>query len=255
MTMSRSRNRFAYLERHGPVAVVVMNRPEKLNAWTEGMRDELGELLIEARDDDSVGAIVLTGTGRGFCAGQDFDEARRFDPARTDSWLAGIKAFYDVIRDMEKPVVAAVNGVAAGSGFQVALLADVRVAHESATLGQPEVSSGIPSITGTYLMSSTLGLSRTTELVLSGRLMTAHEAHAAGAVHEVVTGDVVDAAVAKARGLAGQPPGAVASTKAWLRAMTERDYRAAFEFARAQHRDAFSSGVPQGRMTHFLGRS
>jgi enoyl-CoA hydratase len=255
MTMSRSGNRFAYLERHGPVTVVVMNRPEKLNAWTEGMRDELGELLVEARDDDSVGAIVLTGTGRGFCAGQDFDEARRFDPASTDSWLAGIKAFYDVIRDMDKPVVAAVNGVAAGSGFQVALLADVRVAHESATLGQPEVSSGIPSITGTYLMSSTLGLSRTTELVLSGRLMTAHEAHAAGAVHEVVTGDVVDAAVARARGLAAQPPTAVASTKAWLRAMTEHDYRAAFEFARAQHRDAFSSGVPQGRMTHFLGRS
>ncbi|TDV53955.1 enoyl-CoA hydratase/isomerase family protein [Actinophytocola oryzae] len=253
-TATADQERFAYLDRRGAVAVVVMNRPDKLNAWTESMRAEVAELLVAAGDDDSVGAIVLTGTGRGFCAGQDFGEARGFDQAHTESWLAGIKAFFDVVRDQDKPTVAAVNGVAAGSGFQVALLMDVRVAHESATLGQPEVSSGIPSITGTYLMSVALGLSRTTELVLSGRLMTAHEAHAAGAVHEVVTGDVVTAAVARAARLAAQPAGAVAGTKRWLRAMTERDYLAAFEFARVQHGEAFASGAPQELMTDFLGR-
>lgn len=246
--------RTAYLDRHGAVAVVVLNRPEKLNAWTGGMRDEVADLLVEVGKDHSVGAVVLTGTGRGFCAGQDFDEARGFGSGNIESWLAGIKAFYDVIRDLDKPTVAAVNGVAAGSGFQVALLMDVRIAHESAKLGQPEVNSGIPSITGTYLISATLGLARATELVLSGRLMTAHEAHAAGAVHEVVTGDVVEAAVARAGQLAAQPSDAVASTKRWLRAMTEKDYLAAFEFARAQHREAFASGAPQELMTHFLGK-
>jgi enoyl-CoA hydratase len=261
MTISTTTNpaatgsdRFAHLDRRGAVAVLVMDRPEKLNAWTTSMRDEVAELLAAARDDDSVGAVVLTGTGRGFCAGQDFDESRGFDSAHIESWITGIKAFYDVVRDLDKPTVAAVNGVAAGSGFQVTLLMDVRIAHESATLGQPEVRSGIPSITGTYLISAAVGLSRATELVLSGRLMTAHEAHAAGAVHEVVTGDVVAAAVARAEKLAAQPSGAVASTKRWLRAMTEKDYLAAFEFARAQHRDAFASGAPQAMMTDFLGR-
>lgn len=232
-----------------------MNRPEKLNAWTEAMRSELAELFRRARGDDGVGAVVLTGTGRGFCAGQDFAEASRFDvadQARTEEWLDRIKDFYDLIRGMDKPTVAAINGVAAGSGFQVALLMDVRVAHTTARLGQPEVNSGIPSITGTYLISTALGPARTAELVLSGRLMTAHEARAAGAVHEVTDGDVVKMAVERARRLAAQPRDAIARTKSWLRAMGESGYQAAFAFARAQHREAFGSGGPQNMMSEFL---
>ncbi|SFP06027.1 Enoyl-CoA hydratase/carnithine racemase [Actinomadura madurae] len=247
---------FAYSHRHDDVEIVVMNRPEKLNAWTEAMRDDLAEILVRARDDDSVGAIVLTGSGRGFCAGQDLAETRTFaaaDPARAEAWLRRIAAFYDVIRETDKPTVAAINGVAAGSGFQVTLLMDVRVAHATAMLGQPEVSSGIPSITGTYLMAQALGLSRTTELVLSGRLMSADEAHAAGVVHDVVTtGDVVDVAILRAQRLARQPAGAVARTKAWLRAMTERSYRDAFTHALHAHRDAYASGEPQREMSRFL---
>lgn len=247
---------FAFSHRRDDVEIVVMNRPEKLNAWTEAMRAELAAILLRAREDASVGAIVITGSGRAFCAGQDFAEARTFaasDPARAESWVRGIKSFYDVIRESDKPTVAAVNGVAAGSGFQMALLTDVRVAHATATLGQPEVNSGIPSVTGTYLLAQALGLSRTTELVLSGRLMTAHEAYAAGVVHDLVTGgDVVDAAVSRARQLARQPAGAVSRTKAWLRAMTEDAYRSAFAFAEDAHRTAYAAGEPQRGMTGFL---
>lgn len=223
------------------------------------MRAELGELLRDARDDDAVGAIVLTGTGRGFCAGQDFAETRGFrssDPGRVEKWMDRINNFYDLIRSIDKPTVAAVNGVAAGSGFQVTLLMDVRVAHESAALGQPEVSSGIPSITGTYLMATYLGMSRTTEMVLSGRLMTAQEAHAAGVVHSVIAdGNVLDAAITIADQLAAQPAGAIARTKEWLRNMTEEGYRAAFSHAKNSHRNAYATGEPQKMMARFLDRS
>lgn len=247
---------FAYSYRKGSAAVIVMNRPEKLNAWTEAMRGEVVELLVQARDDDSVGAIVLTGTGRAFCAGQDFAESREFstgDPARAEQWLQRVNDLYDVIRNMDKPTVAAINGVAAGSGFQVPLLFDVRVAHESAMLGQPEVNSGIPSITGTYLMTTYLGISRTTEMVLSGRMMTASEAHAAGVVHTLVTDeDVVVVAAQIAEKLANQPTGAFVETKNWLRAMTEEGYREAFRYAMNSHRSAYTSGEPQAMMEKFI---
>src|SRR5690606_13575213 len=96
--------------------------------------------------------IVFTGAGdRAFCAGQDLAETAEFDPDGVEAWLANFRAMYEAVLHVDKPVVAAVNGVAAGSGYQFTLLCDVRVAHPGVRMGQPEVKSGIPSITGMYL--------------------------------------------------------------------------------------------------------
>lgn len=243
--------------RSGEVEILVLNRPEKLNAWTAGMRAVVAENLRRCSEDSTVGAVVITGAGdRAFCAGQDLAETltrKSDDRSGAEESIDEFRRFYDLIRAFEKPLVAAVNGVAAGSGFQVALLCDVRIARAGARLGQPEVSSGMPSITGTYLMTAALGLSRTVEMVLSGRLMTAEEAYASGAVHEVVDAQtVVDRAVARAAELAAQPPGAVAKTKAWIREMTEASYQEAFRAARKLHSEAFAAGEPQREIESFF---
>jgi enoyl-CoA hydratase len=241
----------------GAVAVLTVDRPAKLNAWTGAMREQLANLLRDCAAQPDVRAVVLTGAGdRAFCAGQDLAETQRFqrgDHAGAERWIDGIERFYDALRDLDKPLVAALNGVAAGSGFQAALLCDVRIAHSAVQLGQPEVNSGIPSITGTYLMAAAFGMSRTVELVLSGRLMSAPEALAAGVVHEIVpAAEVHSRSVAVAAALAEQPSGAVARTKAWVRQLTEDGYRAAFRAARVVHRDAYATGEPQRMMARFL---
>lgn len=238
------------------VEVLTLNRPEKLNAWTVQMRSMLAEHIRRCSEDPFVKAVVLTGAGnRGFCVGQDFNESldSKVDADGAELVIEGIERFYGRVRTFDKPLVAALNGVAAGSGFQVALLCDVRIAHPAVRLGQPEVNSGMPSVVGPYLMTSVLGASRTAELVLSGRFMTATEALGAGVLHDVVAPEsVLNTAVARAAELVGQPPGAFAATKAWLRTMTEDGLREAFRTARRVNREAFASGEPQRGMEHFL---
>lgn len=241
------------------IAVITLNRPGQLNAWTQHDRAALTRLLHALAADDQVRALVITGAGDGWCAGQDLAETAEFDlgdPAQVDGWLDNCAELYDAVRALTKPTVAALNGVAAGSGFQVALLADIRIAHPGVRLGQPEVRHGIPSVTGAWIIGAHLSLSRTTELVLSGRLMDAAEAHRLGLVHQLVPADaVLPTALAAARELAAHPPGAVAATKSWLRELTEPGFRAAFAAARSRHREAYAGGEPQSGMREFLDRS
>ena len=181
---------FLLVDRKADVAVVTLNRPERLNAWHAPMRTELNVLLEDLDEDDTVGAIVLTGAGdRAFSAGQDLAETEQFDAASVAGWMDEWDSLYGRIRWLRKPIVAALNGVAAGSAFQVALLCDVRVGHAGSRMGQPEIDAGIPSILGPWIMQDMLGRSRTIELVLTGRLMEAAEAHAVGLIHHLVAPD------------------------------------------------------------------
>ncbi len=121
-----------------PVGVVTLNRPEVLNAWHAAMRDELVAALDAFERSDAVGAIVITGAGeRAFSAGQDLTEAKTFDADRAAAWIGEWRRLYSAIRALSKPIVAALNGVAAGSAFQVALLCDFRIGHEGVRMGQP----------------------------------------------------------------------------------------------------------------------
>ena len=140
---------FILKEIRGEIAVITLNRPEVLNAWHKPMRDELNGLLRECDEDESVRAIVLTGAGnRAFCAGQDFKEAHSFGADDAAGWMYEWESLYGRIRSLSKPIVAALNGVAAGSAFQVALLTDLRVGHSGVRMGQPEINTGIASVTG-----------------------------------------------------------------------------------------------------------
>ncbi|MED5406448.1 MAG: enoyl-CoA hydratase/isomerase family protein, partial [Pseudomonadota bacterium] len=174
-------------------AVVTLNRTEKLNAWDTAMRMELSTVLGELNADDDIRAIVVTGAGeRAFSAGQDLEETMQFSSGEEGhAWFLSWRDFYDSVRQLDKPCLAALNGVAAGSAFQFAMLTDVRVGHSGSRMGQPEINSGIPSVLGPLLMVPRLGLSRTVELTLSGRMMEGDECHRIGLIHHLVAADKV----------------------------------------------------------------
>lgn len=238
------------------VRVITLNRPERLNAWIDPMRDELMAAFAECETDDAVRAIVLTGTGpRAFCSGQDFKVAQHYDADGAAQWMAGWEEFFDTFRCASKPLVVALNGLAVGSAFQVALLGDIRVAHPDVKMGQPEINTGVVSITGPWIMREMLGLSRTVELVLTGRLMDCAECERLGLVHHVVPREeVLGKAIRIATELASKPTRALRANKAWLRELTEPGFRQAAAEAVRAHAASFGSGEPGRHMKEFLAR-
>ncbi|MFF9073453.1 enoyl-CoA hydratase/isomerase family protein [Streptomyces sp. NPDC014735] len=238
------------------VAEVTLNRPDKLNAWTGEMRSQLVTALDALGAETRCRAVVLTGAGRAFCAGQDLAETAAIDPddhAAAEAWIDDFGRLFRVVRSLDKPVVAAVNGVAAGSGFQFALLADFRIGHAAVRMGQPEVLSGIPSITGIWAMRGILGRAKTAEFALGGRLVDGTEAERLGLLTRLVAQDQVKAeALAEATRLAELPPGAVALTKGRLRELDDADLDDAIETAKKVHTAAYATGEPQREMARFL---
>lgn len=245
---------FIDLENQGQVAVIRLNRPHKLNAWHAAMRAEIIDALQRFDADQSVGAIVLTGAGdRAFCAGQDLEEAHDFDVDASESWIRTWETFYDVIRSLTKPLVMALNGTAAGSAFQVALLGDIRVGHPGVRMGQPEINTGIASITGPWIMNMMLGMSRTIELTLTGRLMDAEECHRIGLIHHLVpAGEVMARSLEIANELATKPSVALRLDKLRFKEMSEVPFRETIEAAIRHHRTSYASGEPQRMMEEFF---
>ena len=124
------------------IALVTLNRPAKLNAVNQALRASLIETLAQLNEDVAVRAIVLTGAGsRAFCAGQDLEDAAEVDIERIPAWLNAQRAMYQAVRDLDKPCIAALNGVAAGAGFQIALCADWRIAAVNVRIGQPRTGA------------------------------------------------------------------------------------------------------------------
>lgn len=239
---------------HGRVAVITLNRPARLNAWTTAMREMIIDALQRFDADDNVAAIVMTGAGdRAFSAGQDLSEAHDFDGERAVAWIKEWERYYTVLRSLTKPLVMALNGTAAGSAFQVALLGDIRVGHPGVRMGQPEINAGIASTTGPWIMSEMLGMSRTIELTLTGRLMDADECVRIGLIHHLVPAEqVLEKALEIATELAGKPPVAMRLDKQRFREMTEPGFRSAIEAGARIQREAYDSGEPARMMEAFF---
>lgn len=187
--------------REGAVLTITLNRPDVLNAFNVDLHRALGAALKDARADD-VRAVVITGAGRGFCVGQDLTEFREA-PGNIGERLRGnYHPNILAIRALEKPVIAAVNGPAAGAGLSLACACDVRVASDEATFVPAFINIGlVPDSGSTYFVRRLLGTARAFEWMTSGRRLTAAEAHAWGLVSEVVEGDGL---LARAAGLAAE---------------------------------------------------
>lgn len=250
-------------ERRGAVALLTLNRPDRLNAMTPAMHRRYRVLLAEAEGDDAVGAIVVTGAGRGFCSGADaaaVDEvaARGGGLARAaDAPDArpgyGTHASFDrpflYHLGLRTPVIAAVNGPAAGLGFVLACCCDVRFAAPEAKFAAAFGPLGLPAEYGlSWLLPRLIGGSRANELLLSSRKVPADEALQLGLVHRVAA-DVVGAAVEYGQELADRcAPGAVAATKRqlhvdWMAELGEAFDRAKALTAAATGDDEFREGA------------
>jgi 2-(1,2-epoxy-1,2-dihydrophenyl)acetyl-CoA isomerase len=203
--------------RDGAVLTVTLNRPDVLNAFNREMHRALAAALKEARDG-GVRAVVLTGAGRGFCVGQDLTEFREapgdIGSRLRESYHPNIRA----IRALDKPVIAAVNGAAAGAGMSLACACDLRLAADSATFVPAFINIGlIPDSGGSYFVTRILGPARAFEWLTSGRRLTAAEAHAWGVVSEVVEADALASRAAElAAQLAELPTRGVGLTKRLL---------------------------------------
>jgi 2-(1,2-epoxy-1,2-dihydrophenyl)acetyl-CoA isomerase len=200
--------------REGAVLTITLNRPEVLNAFNTSMHAALRAALDEA-EDASVRAVVLTGAGRGFCVGQDLSE---FQEAAGDIGSRLRENYHPnvlAIRGLEKPVIAAVNGPAAGAGLSIACTCDIRIASDSASFVPAFINIGlIPDSGATYFISKLLGDARAFEWMTSGRKLSAAEAHGWGLVSEVVEGDGLAARVAElAAQYAAMPTRGVGLTK------------------------------------------
>src|SRR3989440_4683557 len=203
--------------RDGAVLTIRLNRPDVLNAFNAELHRALGGALKEAREAD-VRAVVITGAGRGFCVGQDLTEFREapgdIGSRLRESYHPNILA----IRALEKPVIAAVNGVAAGAGMSFACACDIRIAADSASFVPAFINIGlIPDSGGTFFVTRLLGYARAFEWLCSGRKLTAAEAHAWGLVNEVVDANaLMQRAAELAAELAALPTKAIGMTKRLL---------------------------------------
>ena len=203
--------------RDGAVLTITLNRPDVLNAFNADMHRALAAALKEARAPE-VRAVLVTGAGRGFCVGQDLTEFREA-PGDVGSRLRGnYHPNIVAIRALEKPVLAAVNGPAAGAGLSFACACDLRIAADSATFVPAFINIGlVPDSGSTYFVRRLLGTARAYEWLTSGRRLTAAEAHAWGLVSEVVEADSLAARAAElAAELAAMPTRGIAMTKRLL---------------------------------------
>jgi len=238
------------------IATLTLNKPWKLNAWDTPMRAEVSRQLVAWNTDPEVRAVIVTGAGdRAFSAGQDLDETRKYTSGKQgEDWFLSWRGFYGSLRELDKPCVAALNGLAAGSAFQFAMLTDVRVGHHGSKMGQPEINSGIPSVSGPMLMLPRLGLSRTIELTLTGRMMEASEAAAVGLIHHLVATlpEVMPKAAEVAAMLAAKPPVAMRLNKVRFRQVTQAAFDEAFEAGGTIQGEAYATGEPQETMRKFF---
>ncbi|RKS78971.1 2-(1,2-epoxy-1,2-dihydrophenyl)acetyl-CoA isomerase [Actinomadura pelletieri DSM 43383] len=204
----------------GDVGVLTLNRPERLNAIANTDIDELDRVLAYAGKEPSVRAVVITGAGRGFCSGADVKEWAAKADAAEESWAVKMHRTIARLYWLPKPVIAAVNGVAAGSGFDIALTADMRFASTAARFGQVYTQRGIcPDAGGSYLLPRIVGETRAAELIYTGRIIDADEALRIGVVSDVVPPEeLMDRALEQARIFAAGPTVAIGEAKRNIRA-------------------------------------
>jgi 2-(1,2-epoxy-1,2-dihydrophenyl)acetyl-CoA isomerase len=257
------------LESHGHVAIATLDRPEKLNALNGDLRADILRLAEEIRDDDEVRVLVITGAGRGFCSGVDLTGSRRAEDELSQNerldelgWV-GRQAL--AVHGLDKPTIAAVNGVAAGAGMSLALSCDLRVGGAAARFRTVFAERSLSPDSGmSYFLTRILGYARAADLVFTSRDVDAAQAYRLGLLDRLVgDGEVVTAALALAGQIAQLPPLAIRSAKRVLQhnvdaglADSLRYETAGLAYARRAPQDVLESAASfrERRPPSFTGR-
>lgn len=218
-----------HVEDRDGVRILTLDRPDRLNSWNRTMRAEMRDVVEDTAGVTDLRCLIITGAGRAFSAGEDVSEMRGLTEMGTRGFrsvVRGIHSVFDLIEAIEVPVIAAVNGVAAGGGFELALSCDFRVMAETARFVMPEAKVGlIPGSGGCSRLVHHVGLGRAKELVLLSRSVNAESAKALGLATEVVPdGQVIEGALALVEEMAGLAPLALGMAKVVLNTCTDVDH-------------------------------
>lgn len=246
------------------VALITIDRPDKLNTLNINVLNELDLCFRNARSNKDIRGVILTGSGeKAFAAGADISQFTGLDSLSGFRFAARGQAIFDRIETMSKPVIAAVNGYALGGGSELALACHIRIASENAEFGQPEVNLGIlPGFGGTQRLPRIVGIGRATEIILTGERINAQRAYEIGLVNLVVSSDtLVDRAREMIRTIAGKAPIAVALALEALRSsdapLAQGQRHEAALFGHACGTEDFKEGVQaflERRKASFSGR-
>jgi enoyl-CoA hydratase/carnithine racemase len=242
----------------GHVAVLTLNRPERLNAITSDMIEQLSAALLRADQDRTVRAIILTGAGRGFCSGLDLQAvAEGTMNIRADGSTTGGTSISEhppfVMRRIDTPVICALNGPASGYGMDLALGCDLVVASEDAAFVSPVKRSLVPESGGTWLLPRLIGWQKACEVVLLSRRLDAHEIERLGMCNVVVASDaLMDEARRYAEEIAANPPLAVQAAKRGMRFALDSTFEANAHFLMAELRQLMRSADFQEGVQSFL---
>jgi enoyl-CoA hydratase len=243
---------YILVERDERVGIVTLNRPEQLNALNFQLVRELGDALKEFDRDETIGCIIITGSGeKAFAAGADIKEM--VDKSPVEMMIGGFEA-WEAIRQIRTPLIAAVNGYALGGGCELALHCDMIIASENARFGQPEIAIGIiPGAGGTQRLAHTLGKYRTMEMVLTGAQVSAQELANHGLINRVVPkGEHLTEAIKLAKTVAAQAPVAVRLAKEAVQAAFETSLEEGLEIERKNFFLLFSTEDMREGMRAFI---
>jgi enoyl-CoA hydratase/carnithine racemase len=223
------------VERDGHVATITLNRPERLNAITGSMLDALSKALVELDDDSDIRAIILTGAGRGFCAGLDLQDQMSGQGLGQGDGIAATTARFNlrdapptVLHNVDTPTICALNGGAAGYGMDMALGCDIRIASNQAKISAAFTKRGVlPESGGTWLLPRLIGWSRAAEIMFTGRTLSAEQCLEAGLVsHVVPAASLIPSANELASEIAANAPLAVQATKRMMRIGQDETFEA-----------------------------
>lgn len=255
-------------EIEGGIATITLNRPERMNAFTWEMIDAWADALVECRSNDAVSVVIVTGAGKAFCSGGDIGEMRKRGDRTPLERKAELESHVHKIplalEALDKPVIAAINGAATGAGLDLALMTDLRLAAESARLGETYVKVGlVPGAGGAWFLPRLVGTAKALELFWTGDIIDAREAERIGLVNKVVPdAELMSVTRALAEKIAAGPPLSVRLVKRAVREGLRSDLRTSLDLisshyavaaTSADHREAVAA-FHEKRKPAFTGR-
>jgi len=223
------------LEKKEGLATITLNNPERLNAMSPQQILDLVEVFTEVSEDEAIRAVVITGTGRAFLAGGDVESDIKplstMSPSEFNAYMKRADFFYRILGDMEKPVIAAINGFAVGAGLDLAMSCDIRIASEDAKLGQFFVRMGLLPEAGAYMMPRLIGLGRAKLLSFTGDLIDGKEAERIGLVEKAVPADQLMPAALEMAGKFANGPKCIGIMKKQLNEAMGMTFETALDYA------------------------